>query len=412
MPYFLEGLPITRSAALNICVIHNRYRQGGGEDHVFSAEVALLKAHNHRVITYVVDNAELDEKRSLRLAASTVWNRDSFKTLFRLLKSNHSDLAHFHNTLPIISPSSYYAARAAGTAVVQTLHNYRLVCPAATLFRDGHPCEQCVGKRLPWPAIAHRCYRGSAGASATVAAMLALHRAIGTWSRAVDVYIALTDFAKAKLIAGGIPQQRVVVKPNFVDPDPGSGTGIGNYALFVGRLTPEKGVMVALGAWREYNPGVPLKIVGDGPLQSSVEAIAKSTMGVEWLGRLPREQVLELLRLATVLIVPSIWYEGFPVAIAEAYAVGVPVVASNQGSLPSIVKDGVLGRLFQAGDAQDLARQVARLCASPEHLTALRQRARVEYLQKYTADINYPKLMAIYDQALAERLHSLRTGRH
>jgi glycosyltransferase involved in cell wall biosynthesis len=399
---------------VNICVVHNRYREPGGEEQVFAAEVALLKEHNHSVVTYVVHNDDLPDKGPVALAAMTVWNPESGRILYELFKEHRIDVAHFHNTLPIISPAGYYAARRAGAAVVQTIHNYRLVCAGAMLTRNGHTCEDCLGKVVPWPAVAHGCYRGSRAASGAVAAMLTAHRLIGTWSRAIDVYIALTGFGKSMLVAGGIPEHRIVVKPNFIDSDSGMGTGDGNYALLVGRLTPEKGVMVALDAWVRHYPGIPLKIVGDGPLRASVEAAARSTQFLEWLGRQPRNRVLELLRSATMLIAPSIWYEGLPLVIVEAFAAGLPVVASDHGSLATIVANGRTGFLFRPGDALDLAKKAGRLHERPDEREQMRNAARAEYVQRYTAEQNYENLLAIYAQAITSarahkpHLHAVR----
>src|SRR4051812_21506632 len=199
---------------VRVLVVHNRYQRRGGEDTVVDHEVALLRRHGHEVDLWTDDNTRVDTIPSARLAAGTIWSRAAYGELDRRVSAGRFEVVHFHNTLPLISPSGYYGARGAGAAVVQTLHNYRLVCPAGTLLRAGRPCEDCVG-RLPWLAVHHRCYRGSAAASATVAAMLVAHRAARTWARAVDAYIALTPFVRDRVTAGGVPPDRVTVKPNF-----------------------------------------------------------------------------------------------------------------------------------------------------------------------------------------------------
>src|SRR5581483_9761958 len=194
-------------------------------------------------------------------AARTVWSRPAYRVLRELLRAHRPAVAHFHNTFPLISPAAYYACRAERVPVVQTLHNFRLLCPNALFFRDGRVCEDCLGKAVPWPGVAHKCYRGSRSASAAVCTMLTVHRALGTWHTAVDRFIALTDASRRKFVAGGLPADKIAVKANFVDPDPGPGTGAGGYGVFVGRLSAEKGVGTLLKAWQQLGRDVPLKIV-------------------------------------------------------------------------------------------------------------------------------------------------------
>jgi glycosyltransferase involved in cell wall biosynthesis len=316
-----------------------------------------------------------------------------------MLHGSGVEVAHFHNTWPVISPAGYYAARAQGVAVVQTLHNYRLVCPAATLYRDGAVCEDCLG-RAPWSGILHACYRGSRAATSVLASMVVAHRALGTWRRAVDVYVALTGFARDKLAEGGLPAERLVVKPNFVHPDPGAGPGDGGFALFAGRLTAEKGVDLLLAAWRRSRPALRLRIVGDGPLAPAVDEQIAALPDVERSGWLPRSEVLEMMRRAAFAIVPSGWYEGFPMTIAEAFACATPVLASNLGSLGTIVDDGRTGRLFRPGDAVDLAEKLSWLASRPEELARMRIEARGEYERHYDADAGYARLMEVYGLAL------------
>ncbi|MCC2663159.1 MAG: glycosyltransferase, partial [Geminicoccaceae bacterium] len=223
----------------------------------------------------------------LRLALKTVWSSESYHILRHRLKERKYDLVHVQNFFPLISPAIYYAARAEGVRVVQSLRNYRLLCPSAVLFRDGQLCQECVGRSVAWPGIVHACYRGSRGGTATVAAMLAFHRQLRTWERMVDVFIALTAFARDKLVEGGLPADKIVVKPNFVADDPAPGTGTAGYALFVGRLSPEKGLGTVLEAWQRLRGAIPLKVVGEGPLCASAEHAAAQGPGIEYLGRRP-----------------------------------------------------------------------------------------------------------------------------
>jgi glycosyltransferase involved in cell wall biosynthesis len=373
---------------------HNHYQHPGGEDHVFAAEAALLESKGHRVFRYEEHNSRIANRGAALVAVDAVWNSKSAASLAGLVRQHNTEVVHFHNTFPLISPAAYYAVRKEGAAVVQTLHNFRLLCPAATLFRDGMVCEQCMEQRSFLPAMAHKCYRASRPATAAVAAMLLLHRAAGTWRRKVDVYIALSEFARRKFIAGGLPAKRIVVKPNFVSPDPGVGTGSGGYALFAGRLSAEKGIAVLASAWRELSD-IPLVVAGDGPLAGT-----EWPPGVSPIGRQPRERVLELMREARVLIFPSVCYEGAPMTIVEAFACGLPVIASNLGSIAERVIHEQTGLLFNPGDAADLARQVRWAFEHPEEVETMRRAARREFEEKYTAETNYKMLIGIYEQAI------------
>jgi glycosyltransferase involved in cell wall biosynthesis len=334
------------------------------------------------------------------VAGATFWNKAAYRELRSLFRREKPQVVHFHNTFPLVSPAAYYAARAEGVSVVQTLHNYRLLCPNALFFRGGSVCEDCLGRFVPWPGVVHRCYRGSFAASSAVVSMLTVHRALGTWSHMVDVYIALTEFAKRKFIEAGLPAEKIVVKPNFVYPDPGVGEGKGGYALFVGRLSTEKGLDTLLAAWERVGEKLPLRIVGDGPLTGKVSEAARRLKGVEWLGRRPREEVLALMKDASFLIFPSVCYEGFPMTIAEAYAVGLPVLASNLGGMSSLVDSGRTGFHFRPGDPEDLVAKVEWALSHPEELAAMRKESRAEYEAKYTAERNYQVLIDIYEKAL------------
>ena len=380
--------------AFRALLVHNYYQQPGGEDQVFAAETALLEAKGHRVIRYEEHNSRI-AKRNIALAAvNGVWNPKAARSFTELTQRHNPDVVHFHNTFPLISPAAYYAVQKEGTAVVQTLHNFRLLCPGATLFREGRPCEECIEKKSLRPAIAHSCYRGSRPATAAVAAMLTVHRAAGTWRRKVDVYIALSEFARRKFIEGGLPASRIVVKPNFVSLDPGIGTGSGKYAMFVGRLSAEKGIAVLESAWRELSH-IPILVAGDGPLNAT-----EWPKGATWIGRQPRDKILALMREARVLIVPSVCYETGPLAILEAFACGLPVIASNLGSMAEIVTHERTGLLFTPGDAADLARKVRWAFEHPEAVEGMRAAARREFEEKYTAETNYKMLICIYEEAI------------
>jgi len=389
---------------VRVLVVHNRYQQRGGEDIVVEREVALLRRYGHEVELWTEDNARVETIPRVRLAAGTIWSRTAHGEIGRRVVAGRVEVVHFHNTLPLISPSGYYGARGAGAAVVQTLHNYRLVCAAGTLLRDGRPCEDCVG-RSPWPAVRHRCYRGSTAASATVAAMLVAHRAARTWARAVDAYIALTEFVRDRVLAGGVPRDRVVVKPNFVEAAPRQAVPArGAHVLFVGRLSPEKGVATLIDAWRVLGAGAPrLLVVGDGPDAAELSARSAGIAGVALLGAQPRARVAELMTDAAVLVVPSTWYEAFPLVIVEAFAAGLPVVVSGIGSLATIVSDGVNGLHTPAGDATALAAVVRGLMADPERRRQLGQGAHATWKARYTPERNHDQLVEVYAAARVRR---------
>jgi glycosyltransferase involved in cell wall biosynthesis len=313
---------------------------------------------------------------------------------------------HVHNTFPLISPAAYYAASAENVPVVQTLHNYRFFCPAATLYRDGSVCESCLRKTVTWPAVLHSCYRGSKPATAASTALIAIHRTAGTWKTKVAAYIALTEFARRKYIEGGLPANKIHVKPNFLDHDPGMVSGEGNFALFAGRLTEDKGILTLIKAWNHFGISMPLEIAGEGPLAAQVSEASQQNPKIRWHGWMTRDRLLEKLRTAAVLIVPSEWYEPFGLTIVEAFASGVPVVASRLGSMASMVEHRRTGLLFRPGDAADLADQVGWCLGHESEIQEMRHRARLEFEQKYTSEPNYQRLMAIYDEALRRNGHS------
>ncbi len=381
---------------MKILLCHNFYQQAGGEDQVFADEGQLLESHGHHVVRYVADNATIDAMPKVSLALRTIWNKKAADEIGQLARRERVDIVHFHNTFPLISPAAYGAARQAGARVIQTLHNFRLLCPGAAFYRNGKVCENCLGKSVAVSSVVHGCYRGSRPTTAVAATMLAVHRAAGTWKRAVDVYIAQTEFARQKFISGGLPAERIAVKPNFVDPDPEPGHGEGRFAIFVGRLAQEKGIETLLDAWSRLEGEVPLKIAGDGPLSEKVREAASRNDSIEWLGRRPVEELLPLVGKASCMIVPSVWYESCPKTILEAFAKGTPVIASRLGSMAELVEDGRTGLNFEPDSGTDLAETVREFFRDPGRMANLRQAARDEYETKFTANRNYELLMEIY----------------
>ena len=386
---------------MKIVVAHNFYQQAGGEDQVYRAEVELLREFGHAVVPFEVHNDAVAGMGRARLAAATIWNRGTAAELTAVIRREGADVVHFHNTFPLISPAAYYAARRAGAAVVQTLHNFRLMCPVALFYRDGKPCEDCLGKPLAWPGVVHACYRGSRVTTAVTAAAVAVHRAVGTWDHAVDAYVCLTDFARDKFVAGGLPPGKLHVKPNFVHPDPGVRPGGDGSAVFVGRLSEEKGVLPLLAAWEHLT--VPLTVIGAGPLADRVAAAAAKNPAIKPVGRQSLDSIYGTIGRAALLVLPSVCYETFGRVAAEAFAVGTPVVASGHGAVADVVgTGGRLGALFTPGDPAALAAAVLDMLARPaDQQAALRQRARAEFVAKYTGERNHAMLMDVYRAAVA-----------
>jgi len=384
---------------LKIFVIHNHYRQPGGEDQVFEAETKLLESNGHEVFRYEMSNEHIAEMNATKLAKSTVWNSLVMKDLRNLIRKEKPQIAHFHNTLPLLSPGAYYAAKTEGIPVVKTLHNYRMFCLNGLLFRDNKVCELCMNRWVPMPGLIHACYRSSYKASLAVTAMLSAHKLLRTWDRSIDLYIAPSEFAKQKYIQSGLAEHRIFVKPNFMFTDPLKGKGDGQFALFVGRLSPEKGVQVVISAWEKCGHRIPLKIAGDGPEMKKI--VKQDNRHIEILGWQSHSQILQLMESASFLIFPSVWYENLPMTIIEAYASGLPVIASNMGSMPSLIDPGRTGLLFKPNDPDDLADKVSWVLDNPENLDRMRVYARSEFEEQYTSEKNYHLLMEAYKKGIA-----------
>ena len=390
---------------MKIVIVHNTYQEPGGEDVVFGNEKRLLERGGHTVIPYVRSNMELQNLSLLEravFAPRMVWSSKTRREFAAVLDAERPDIVHVHNTFMVISPSIYSACSERGIPVVQTLHNFRLLCPGANFFRDGIVCRECLDHSL-LRSVRHGCYRGSRPATAGVALMLAAHRVLDTWRTSVTRFIALTEFAKEKFIAAGLPPDKFAVKPNFADPDPGERTGIGDYAVFIGRLLENKGLRVLLNAWKKLPAHYPLHILGDGPDRAALEAHAGELQlsGINFRGRTSRAEAIETLKGARFIVVPSTLYEGFPMCIVESFACGTPVLCSRLGGLAEIVEDHLTGLHFDPGDAQDLAIKVEWAWNHPSEMTEMGRSARRKYETHYTADKNHSLLMGIYEQALA-----------
>lgn len=385
----------------SVLQVHTRYRQPGGEEAVVAAERHLLEATGVEVQQLLFDNDDLVEADSLagnaRLAASAVWSGAAERAVRSVIAARRPQVMHVHNTFVAASPSVYAAAARSGIPVVQTLHNYRLFCPAATAFRDGRACTDCLHRFVPWPAVAHACVRGSRAQSAVAGATLAVHRALGTWSRRIAMYVALTGFQRDLLVDSGLRRSRVRVIPNFLEPDPGVGPAERRGLLFSGRLSVEKGIEVLLRSAASL--GSALRIAGDGPLSTDVELAARST-GLRYLGRLTRDALFDELRQVVALVTPSIWFEGFPMAVVEAYATGTPVIASRIGSLAEIVEDGVTGLLFEPHDADGLRERMQWATSNAAAMRRMGVEARRRYEERYRGPAHLEALTSAYRAAI------------
>jgi glycosyltransferase involved in cell wall biosynthesis len=393
---------------LKILAGHTRYQQAGGEDVVFTLETDLLRRMGHTVLTYEQSNQQLHDISPVSAFLQAVWSRQTTARLDVLLRDFQPDLAHFHNTFAMISPSAYYACQAAGVPVVQTLSNYRLGCPNASCAVAGQPCERCIAHTVAWPGIVRKCYRESRLATAGVAAITAIHKAMNTYGGQVDAFISTTEFARRIHIRSGLPERRVFVKPNFVVPAPGTPRKRGGYAFYAGRLSQEKGVDVLLAAWSQLRTPLRLVLAGEagGDCTEAVREATRTNPRIEWVGGQTHEGVGRLLQEADFLIHPSRLYEGCSMVIVEAFNAGVPCLVSGQGSLAEMVEDGHSGRHFRQGDAAHLAEQATWLAAHPAQLDAMGATARSRYEKQFTPERNYALLMEIYQSAITHHQHA------
>ncbi|MEU7951321.1 glycosyltransferase family 4 protein [Micromonospora chalcea] len=325
---------------MRIVVAHNRYReaQPSGENTIVDAEIAQLTAAGVEVLPFLRSSDEIpsmSKPAKALLPISPIWAPKAQHDLDRLLTEHRPDVLHLHNPYPLLSPWVVRTAHKRGVPVVQTVHNYRQVCSSGLYFRDGVICQDCRGRALGVPAIVHRCYRNSRAQSALMATTLAVHRP--TW-KSVDRYIALTTAVADHLRDYGIPDERIVVKPNAV-PDPGTPAPVGNGFLFMGRLSPEKGLDLLLAAWRRHPVGAlgPLRIAGDGELRPLAEAAAAERPDVLYLGQLDRSGVRAALADSSVVLATSTWHDVLPTVIIEALASGRPVLGTALGGIPYLV---------------------------------------------------------------------------
>ena len=391
---------------MRILVVHEKYRSSApsGELGVFKDEVDVLRRAGHSVHTLVADNDVIDTYspfQKVSMALGAIWSPTGYKTLSETLKKARPDVVHFHNTFPLISPSAYDACHNAGIPVVQTLHNYRTICPSGTLYRNGSVCKECIGA-IPTPAVRHGCYRNSSLQSVPAAALVWTHRMLGTWQRKVDLFIALTPTQRALLIDGGLPPARVALKPNLMSNPPAARYDDDGFAIYLGRLSEEKGIVDMLDAF-EQMPDKTLHIYGGGPLKEYVQQRTAGMKNVTFFGHTPHATCVERLRGARLLIQPSIWNEPCPMTVREAYAAGTPVIATRIGGLKDMVEHDVTGLHVAPNDPQDMAKGIAQLMDDDVLHARLARGARQKFDQCYAPDVGLEALVACYERAIKDR---------
>lgn len=385
---------------MRILSVHNYYKFRGGEDVSRDLEAAMLRKRGHTVLDHVIDNAEITRRIPLSVGFRAVWSPRDHAAVRNLIRRHGIQIVKVDNFFPLISPSIHNAAWQEGIPLVQLVRDYRLICPEGRFIHNETICQRCSTRSFPFPSLIHGCYRSSRIQTAAIVGMLATHKLLRTWSKAVTAYVAVSDFVKRILLENRFPADRVFVKPDFV-PDIEAGQSNGDYALFVGRLSPEKGLSTVLDAWRCMTPRMPLKIVGDGPLRSQVQQAADAIPEVQYLGLRPIQDVLAIMGGARVLLFPSICYESFGRTIVEAFAKNLPVIASRLGNVDSMVEEYRTGLKYAPGNPKDLLEKISWMRNHPREWQEMRETCRSTYLANYTEERNYAILMEVFDVVLA-----------
>lgn len=397
-------VPSLYSLLMRIGVIHNFYQWRGGEDSVFEAECSLLQRYGCQVEILTVHNKEIVSlAHKIRTFFGCIWSQKHYREVQAFLREKKIQVLHVHNFFPLFSPAVFWAAWHENVPVVFTVHNYRLGCVNAQFFRDHNVCTRCEGKLFKLPGVLLACYKNSRAGSLSLALSLCLHRILGTWSKKVSCYIALTEFGKEKILQEGIPSERVVVKPNFVFPQPPLSETYSDHFLFMGRHFEEKGIDHLIAAWKSVPHPAKLFILGEGPLTEGLKALSATDSRVQFLGHVSAEKREELRRTAKAVIFPSVWFEGFPMVITETLAAGVPVLSSGLGAMNSIIQDGVNGLFFPPANPMAIAQTVNRVCENPSLLEKLRAGARETAKTSYQASQNFELLKNLYSSLILKR---------
>lgn len=387
---------------MRILFIHNRYQYRGGEDTTLEMESALLLSRGHEVKILEFNNDQLSSSVSkIKGGLQAFYNGQSASIVEREILNYKPDIIHIHNLFFTASPSVLYKAKQMRTPVVMTVQNYRLICANALLLRDQQVCELCINKVFPLAGIRYKCYRSSYVESALVTAITGTHKLLSSWNKKVDTYIVPSEFLKTKLKGSSLklPESKIAVKPNFIKDIPALNTNREDFFLFIGRLSPEKGITTLLQCFAA-TPSLKLVIAGDGPDKNMVQAYAKNAPNITFLGQQPKEQVLELMKKCRALLFPSIWYEGLPLTIIEAFATGTPVIASNLGAMTEMIQDEYNGFYFNPGNTDELRKKIIHLADNIGKYDHLYRNARTTYLEKYHPDVHYTSIMKVYQMAM------------
>lgn len=395
---------------MRVLQLHNHHESLGGAMEVLAHEASLLMSGGHEVRAYTLPPTSQLGLGPVRAGLKAVWNVEACREVETHIRAFRPDVVHVHTPFPLLSPAVFRTARSLRVPTVTTLHSYRYSCIAATCHRDGHICEDCVGKRLKLPGLQHKCYHDNVGASAALTVSLVLHHSIGTLHHCVDRFLTLTGFSRQLLIRDGIPAEKIRVKPNSV-PDPGQrhAARIGPpYVAFAGRLVDIKGVNTLLDAWSRSDHGdLRLRIAGDGPLRDLVEQRAEQDSSITYLGWLEESAVFDLMAGAEAVLVPSEWYEGLPLVILRSLAVGTPVIVSDLDNISmELLEDGA-GASFKVADASSLAHVLSGISSNPQLWQARRLRARDSYVGRYSPTVDLRRLEAVYAEVKRPPVASL-----
>lgn len=392
---------------MRILIVHNRYKIRAGEDSVFFKEVKLLREHGHQVLTWIVDNRELDASnplQKLKLAINTTWSWSAHHTMKEKIREYSPEIVHVHNFMPLLSPSIFYACQSMGIPVIQTLHNYRLGCPLSYYSREGKICELCRERSL-LESIRLKCYHNSRLETASIAIMLQVHRWLQTWKRVVDGFIVLSEFQYYKMKELGIPEEKMYLKPNFVERKEVTTQNheFGSYYLYVGRLTEEKGIHLLLESFQLSESKYPLIVVGDGELKEVVISAAQDNPMIRYEGTQTPQQVKQWMGSAIALLFPSLWYECLPMTILEAYCCSLPVISTDVGVMLNMVQPHKTGLIISPPLSTAMAEAISWIEANAQNWVTLKYNLLKEFNQIYFADSNYKQIINIYQTIIKEK---------
>lgn len=378
---------------MKILIAHNYYQLKGGEDSVVTNEIELLRSYGNSVITYYRNNDEIKTLtviQKAQLLFKTTYSQKTYQEVCQVIKEEKPDICHVHNFFPLITPSIYDACRDNNIPVVQTLHNFRLICANGLFMREGKICEDCLGKSA-YGAVKKKCYRNSSVQTYVVARMIESHKKKNTWTKKVDRYLCLSEFSKQKFLQAGLPEDRLIVKSNFVK----ATSHIKNkcnapYFIFVGRIDSTKGIELLVKVAK--NSPIPIKVIGEGKLTSLLE----NSLNIDYLGRLPHKETVNYISKAEALIFPSLLYEGMPMTILEAFSNKTPVLASKLGAMQTMITHKQNGLLFEPNNEKELANLMNFVISNELVIDNIITNAYNDFLAKYSEESNYLQLINIY----------------